>query len=270
MQNLKTIIFDVDGTLANTEETHRQSFNIAFQEFGLEYHWSVEDYTALLSISGGRERIQAFLKSQDFGIKSDLSLRNFALRLHKRKSEIYREKVVAGHIGLRSGVRRLIDEAHAGNIRLGIATATSLANVETLLKYNMGENALSEFDAIVTSDTVKDKKPSPVVYQFAVAELGLTPEYCVAIEDTSNGNRAALAAGLKTLITTHSFTKGNDFSGAGLVVDQLGEPDQPFHVLEGDAGKHNYVNLQLLDSLVDGAYRGDKEIPAEPATVCAK
>lgn len=270
MQTLKAIIFDVDGTLANTEETHRQAFNIAFEEFGLQYHWSVEDYTSLLSISGGRERILTFLKSQDHDIKSDISLRNFALRLHKRKSEIYREKLVAGHIGLRSGVRRLINEAHAKHIRIGIATATSRANVETLLKYNMGDDALSEFDAIVTSDMVKDKKPSPVVYQFAIAELGLTPDHCIAIEDTSNGNRSALAAGLKTLITTHSFTKDNDFTGASLVVDQLGEPNQPFHVLEGYQGKQTYVNLQLLDGLLGGVYQVDKEPWAESATVCAK
>lgn len=270
MQTLKAIIFDVDGTLANTEETHRQSFNSAFEEFGLDYHWSVEDYTGLLSISGGRERILSFLQSRDHAIRSDLSLRNFARRLHKRKSEIYREKLVAGHIGLRSGVRRLIDEARMHNIKIGIATATSHANVETLLKYNMGDDALSEFDAIVTSDLVKDKKPSPVVYQFAIAELGLTPEYCIAIEDSTNGNLSALAASLKTLITTHSFTCNNDFTGASLVVDHLGEPEQPFHVIEGTRGKHTYVNLQLLDGLLGGVRQDDTEAWSDTAAVCVK
>lgn len=270
MQALKAIIFDVDGTLANTEETHRQSFNTAFEEFDLDYHWSVEDYTGLLSISGGRERILSFLKSRDYAIRSDLSLRNFARRLHKRKSEIYREKLVAGHIGLRSGVRRLINEARMNNIKVGIATATSHANVETLLRYNMGDDALSQFDAVVTSDLVKDKKPSPVVYQFAIAELGLTPEHCIAIEDTMNGNRSALAASLKTLITTHSFTRNNDFTGASLVVDQLGEPELPFQLIEGNPSKHTYVNLHLLDGLLGGGQEDNNEAWSETAAVCVK
>ena len=251
MQALKTIIFDVDGTLANTEEIHRQSFNCAFAEFGLDYRWSEQEYTKLLSISGGRERITAFLKAQNFDIKGDINLRDFALRMHQRKSEIYREKLVAGHIGLRTGVLRLINEARQEGVRLGIATATCYENVKTLLQTNLGTDGLTYFDVIVTSDIIKDKKPSPVVYQFALAELGLTPEYCIAIEDTTNGNRAARAAGLKSVITTHAFTIDNDFNGASLVIDQLGEPGMPFNILGGNAHGCNYVDVNLLTQIVN-------------------
>lgn len=251
MQALKAIIFDVDGTLANTEEIHRQSFNSAFAEFGLDYQWSEQEYTKLLSISGGRERITAFLKAKNFDIKGDINLRDFALRLHHRKSEIYREKLVAGHVGLRSGVLRLITEAQQQGIRLGIATATCLENVKTLLQTNLGNEGLSYFDAIVTSDIIKDKKPSPVVYQYALAELGIAPYNAVAIEDTTNGNRAALAAAVKSIITTHAFTIDNNFSGASLVLDQLGEPDTPFNVLAGNAYGCSYVDINLLTQIVN-------------------
>ena len=252
MHSLKAIIFDVDGTLANTEETHRQSFNIAFTEFDLPYQWSEQEYTELLSISGGRERILAYLKDRNHEIQGDMSLRDFALHIHQRKSEIYREKLIAGHIGLRIGVQRLITEALQHDIKLAIATATSYANVKTLLENNLGPDVLTQFDAIVTSDIVKDKKPSPVVYQFALAELGLTPQECIAIEDTTNGNVAACASGLKTVITTHAFTIDNDFTGASLILDQLGDPDKPFNVISGNNYGANYVDIALLRNILAG------------------
>jgi HAD superfamily hydrolase (TIGR01509 family) len=270
MQSLKSIIFDVDGTLANTEEIHRLAFNCAFTEFGLDFEWTPQLYTELLSISGGRERITAYLKAQNVDIKGDIKLRDFALRLHQRKSEIYREKLVAGHIGLRNGVLRLISEAHQQGIKLGIATASSYTNVETLLQTNLGPGALGNFDVIVTSDIIKDKKPSPVVYQFALAELGLTPDYCIAIEDTTNGNRAALAAGLKTIITTHEFTVDNDFSGASLVIDQLGEPDKPFNILSGHANNYSYVDVNLLKQLIESENQGTNKTWTENTAVLAK
>lgn len=263
MQPLKAIIFDVDGTLANTEETHRQAFNSAFTEFGLDYQWSEQEYTRLLSISGGRERILAYLKANNYDHRGRQNLRDFALRIHQRKSEVYREKLIAGHIGLRSGVSRLIEEAKRNDVKLGIATATSTANVETLLTNTMGAGAMDQFDAVVTCDIVKDKKPSPVVYQFALAELGLGAETCIAIEDTANGNRAARASGLKTVITTHAFTIDNDFTGASLVVDQLGEPDMPFDVISGNANGGHYVDIDLLQWIL--AEQGMEQTESWPA-----
>ena len=270
MNQLKAIILDVDGTLANTEEIHRQSFNAAFDEFGLGRNWSEQEYADLLLISGGRERIYTWLKSQDAALKGDLDLREFSLRIHERKSEIYREKLVAGHIGLRSGVARLLNEAGQEGIRLGIATCTSRQNVETLLNNALGAGAIDRFGTVVTCDIVTDKKPSPVVYQYALAELGLIPAECLAIEDTTNGNRAALATGLKTVITTHAFTVNEDFSGASLVLDQLGEPGQPFSILAGDAFGYSYVDMALLRR-IHGSYEFEKPAGwSDNAVVMAK
>ena len=270
MQTLKAIIFDVDGTLANTEETHRQSFNKAFEEFNLNFNWSESDYAGLLSISGGRERLYCFLKNNRDNIRGDINLRDYTRKMHQRKSEIYREKLVAGHIGLRTGVLRLITEARQRGIKLAIATSSSMVNVETLLKNNLGEDALSDFEVIVTSDVVQDKKPSPAAYQFALAELGLEPEHCIAIEDTTNGNRAALAAGVKTVITTHEFTVDNDFEGASLIVDQLGEPDIPYRAISGQIDNYRYVDVDLLEAILSDAAIKNNEGWSEQGVSMAK
>jgi len=269
MAQLKAIIFDVDGTLANTEEIHRQAFNAAFTEFGLEYSWSEQEYIQLLSISGGKERIYAYLKEKNITPNNEHNLHEYSLIIHKRKSEIYREKLIAGHIGLRNGVERLLNEAANEGIRLAIATCTSISNVETLLKNALGPDALSCFDAIVTSDIVTDKKPSPVVYQFALAELGLRPSDCIAIEDTHNGNLAALETGLKTVITTHPLTQDNNFTGASLILDQLGEPDNSFTVSAGNSYGANYVDIGLFEKILSEENANATTEPWEPSIAIA-
>lgn len=250
MPALKAIIFDMDGTLADTEEIHRQAFNLAFAEFRLPWQWSPDEYRELLAISGGRERIRSDLQARKVSVGGPRALWRRAEAIHVRKSEIYRELLVGGSIRLRPGVERLIGEALRTRIRLAVATSSSRSNLEALISNTLGPDAMRWFRAIVTCDIVEDKKPSPAVYQFALAELGLEPECCVAIEDTRNGNLAALAAGLRTVITTHAYTRDSDFKGASLVVDSLGEPGSPFQVMSGDSCKSQFVDIQLLRQLV--------------------
>lgn len=249
---LQAIIFDVDGTLANTEEIHRQSFNEAFAEFDLDWDWSQDDYIDLLAISGGRERIRDYARAHLKPRPQIKALRKLAADIHARKSAIYRDKLNSGQIGLRPGVQRLLNEARTSGLHLAIATSTSSANVETLLANILKQAPAYYFETIVTSDIVVDKKPAPAVYQYALAELGLAPDQCIAIEDTINGNLAALAAGLKTVITTHRFTRHHDFPGASLVLDQLGERNHPFTILSGDAHGSGYVDVALLDTILTG------------------
>ncbi|MEX2524126.1 MAG: HAD-IA family hydrolase [Gammaproteobacteria bacterium] len=247
---LSAIIFDMDGTLADTEEIHRQAFNQAFAEFTIDCHWDRDEYKQLLAISGGRERIRNYLLTHNLVNLDRVGITRLAANIHRRKSEIYREKLRSDHIRLRPGVAELIHAATNEGIHLGIATSSSIKNVEALLKNTLDEQALELFDSIVTCEIVEDKKPSPSVYQYALAELGLMPEHCIAVEDTHNGNRAALQAGLKTIITTHAFTTDADFSGASLVVDQLGTADNPFRVIAGNSFGYNHVCLDMLRSIL--------------------
>ena len=251
MTTLQAIIFDVDGTLADTEDIHRQAFNLAFTEFDRDWNWSRDEYRQLLAVSGGRERIRQYLVERH-PLGSAAETTELAVAMHRRKSAIYRELLAGTGIRLRPGVERLLREASAEGVRLGIATSSSRRNLETLLQSALGDGRLEIFDAVVTCDVVEDKKPSPAVYTRAVADLGASPSRCVAIEDTRNGNLAALAAGLKTVITTHSFTLDNDFSGAALVVDHLGEPGQPMQVLTGNSGTARFVDVALLERIVAG------------------
>ena len=198
---------------------------------------------------GGKERIRNYLQQRKVDAKAHKDLWYLAESVHQRKSNIYRGNLVAGHIQLRPGVRRLIEDAISNDITLAIATSSSQKNVETLLLNALGENALTLFSAIVTSDIVEDKKPSPAAYQLVLAELGLKPENCVAIEDTYNGNKAAVDAHLKTIITTHLYTLDDDFSGASLVIDQLGEPLCPFTLQSGNSFGKKYVDVELLQSI---------------------
>ncbi len=248
MGQLKAIIFDMDGTLADTEEIHRQAFNQVFTESGYSWQWSRQDYITLLNISGGRERIRNFLKHK-LDPEQRKSAAKLARDLHKRKSEIYREKL-ASHICLRPGVERLINEARREKVVLAIATSSSRKNLETLLHNTLGDEALSWFRVVVTCDIIEDKKPSPAVYKHVLSRLGIEPDHCIAIEDTHNGNIAALSSGIRTIITTHYFTTDDDFEGASLVVDQLGEPDKPFVATSGNTYGAGYVDLDLLNKIL--------------------
>jgi len=255
MSTLQAIIFDMDGTLADTEELHRQAFNLAFSEFQCDWEWSREEYRGLLAVSGGRERIRKYLAQRRDADDAELS--ELAASMHRRKSAIYRELLAGTGIRLRPGVERLLREAAAKGVRLGVATSSSRRNLETLLHATLGGAGIGMFDAVVTCDVVEDKKPSPAVYERAVRDLGASPSCCVAIEDTRNGNLAALAAGLKTVITTHAFTLDNDFSGAALITDQLGDPGQPMRVLAGNTGGARCVDIALLERIVTGTGRPD-------------
>jgi HAD superfamily hydrolase (TIGR01509 family) len=247
---LKGIIFDVDGTIADTEEIHRLAFNQTFDEYSIDWHWSVEDYRKILFISGGKERFKKFL-NEDNALKSRVeNPENFIKELHKRKSENYRSILENGDIELRPGVIRLINEARNKKIQIGVATSSSMANLTTLFTKTLDIEPSELFNSIVTSDTVQEKKPSPAVYQCVLAGLGLEAKTCVAIEDTKNGNLAAMAAGLKTIITTHAYTIDNDFTGAAIVANHLGEADNAFTVSQGNDYDKSCVDIELLNNIV--------------------
>ena len=243
---LKCIIFDVDGTIADTEDLHRQAFNKAFLEYNIDWHWSEERYHELLFISGGKERIRKCL-SEDKTISKD---NNFVEELHKCKSENYRSILASSDIKLRPGIQRLINQAKENNIKLAIATNSSIKNFTTLIRKTLDIEPEELFNPIVTSNIVMDKKPSPEVYYRTLADLKLSADSCIAIEDTANGNASAIKAGLRTIITTHAYTKDNDFSGASLVVNSLGEPKKGFCIDENFYCEKSYVDIDLLNTII--------------------
>lgn len=220
---LQAIIFDVDGTLAETEEVHRAAFNRAFDEAGLGWHWSEALYAELLKVTGGKERLAHFIETTGGLGMGVAAVGRLIANLHARKTAIYAEMIALGQVELRPGVAELIEGARSDGIRLAIATTTSLPNVEALLRNTLDADGVNAFEVIAAGDSVPRKKPAPDVFVAALSHLGLLPGDCIAIEDSENGLRSAVGAGLATLVTPSRYSRGEDFRGAALVVESLPE-----------------------------------------------
>jgi len=220
--NLKALIFDVDGTLADTEELHRCAFNEAFRLHGLDWNWSTSKYAHLLSTTGGKERLGAYIDSLPQGAGEHRALTGRIGAIHRDKTDIYASSVAAGRVALRDGVAQLLDEAQAAGVQLAIASTTTLANIEALLRATLGRHSLERFAAIGAGDQVRYKKPAPDIHRLVLRELGRTAAECAAIEDSATGLAAAKGAGLFTLVTPCCWTEDQDFSAADWVVPSLG------------------------------------------------
>ncbi|MFG6097555.1 HAD family hydrolase [Leptolyngbyaceae cyanobacterium CCMR0082] len=253
MAELKALIFDVDGTLAETErDGHRPAFNQAFIDIGLDWDWTPELYGKLLKVSGGKERIRAYVQDYlgDFQLPSEFSdLDAMIKHLHATKTTYYKQYAAAGKIPLRPGVERFLNEARSEGVRLAIATTTTPANVQALLENTLGADSLNWFDVIAAGDMVPKKKPAPDVYEYALEHIDLPAENCLAFEDTNNGLLSATPTGLKTVVTVNEYTKAQDFTGAQLVLSDLGTPDTPFNVLAGSAGDSTYFTVDVARQL---------------------
>ncbi|MCF8178661.1 MAG: HAD-IA family hydrolase [Sulfuritalea sp.] len=235
---LEALIFDVDGTLADTErDGHRPAFNAAFAEAGLDWHWDEALYGELLEVTGGKERIRFFCErhAPEFLHQADSEGRIKAL--HAAKTRHYVALCAQG-IRLRPGVERLLRDAHTAGLRLAIATTTTPENVSALLAPDL----LSLFEKVGAGDTVPNKKPAPDIYEWVLAQLALPATACLAIEDSANGLKASRAAGLATVITRTAYTDDHDFSGAVALLPDLGQ-----------------VTVSLLRHWHEVAYDSDKK-----------
>lgn len=232
---LQALLFDVDGTLADTErDGHRVAFNRAFADAGLDWDWSVELYGELLAVTGGKERILHYLNTFNTAFERPAQLKEFIAGLHRAKTDHYTRMLAEGAIPLRNGVRRLLEEARQQGMRMAIATTTTPANVTALLHSTLGEDGCDWFELIAAGDVVPAKKPAPDIYFHAMQRMGLKPDQCLALEDSENGVRSVIAAGIRSLVVTiNDYTRDHDFSGATLVVDQFGEVDDPAHRIAG-------------------------------------
>ncbi len=247
---LKAIIFDVDGTLAETEEAHRQAFNAEFAAWGLPWEWDRALYKELLAVTGGKERIRHYIEHYDPPKGAEMLEKVPAL--HKAKSERYMRMIADGSVPLRPGVQRLIEEAKAAGLKVGIATTTSTPNVEALIEATMGRPAAEVFDAMACGEEVTAKKPAPDLYTLALEKLGVAHNEAVAIEDSRNGLVSALRAGVPVVITPSSYTADENFTDALAVVSHLGEPDNPYRHIAGFGFSAEMITPALLDRWIEG------------------
>jgi HAD superfamily hydrolase (TIGR01509 family) len=220
---VKAIIFDCDGVLVDTErDAHRVGFNLAFREFGIDAEWSVELYGRLVLIAGGKERMRGYFDEFGWpeGAGSDAAKDELILDLHKTKTRITSE--IVSSLPVRPGILRIIDEAMAAGVRLGVCTTSNPKFIDAVLDL-FGPQRKAAFEFVHAGDVVAKKKPAPDIYLLALETLGLPPQDCVVIEDSRNGLLAATRAGLPTLITTSTYTVEEDFTEAARVVPELGD-----------------------------------------------
>ncbi len=250
MKTLEALIFDVDGTLAETErDGHRVAFNQAFAEFGLPWHWPVGLYGQLLRVAGGKERIHAYIHRYQSQFQTE-DMDGLVIALHQAKAKHFQALVESNVIPLRPGVRRLIEAARKEGLRLAIATTSAKDSVMPLLEQLLGPDSPGWFEAIAAGDMVPAKKPAPDIYNQVIQVMQITPATCLVLEDSEQGLEAANAAGLTTVVTVNDYTRKQSFTNARLVINHLGEPNLPFEVLQGQAAQAYYFSLDLAQTLL--------------------
>jgi HAD superfamily hydrolase (TIGR01509 family) len=221
----RALIFDCDGVLGDTEQYgHLPAFNQMWRELGVPWEWSVEEYGRKLKIGGGKERMASLFDEPAFVAAYPQGSRDEIAAWHKRKSAIYKEIIASGKIPPRPGVKRISEEALEAGWTLAVASTSAQESVEAVLHHAMGDETFRRFSLILAGDCVKAKKPAPDIYLLAAEKLGVDPKDCVVVEDSNNGLQAALAAGMKCVVTVSGYTAEEDFTGASIVLSCLGDP----------------------------------------------
>ncbi len=222
LPDMQALIFDCDGVLVDTErDGHRVAFNQAFAEKGLQRFWSIEHYGELLSTAGGKERMRRDFDAFGWPVP-EAERDEFIAELHRLKTDRFMTLIRSGRLPLRTGVARIVDEAIAAGIRLAVCSTSNERAVQAVVDVMLGPERAPYVD-VFAGDIVRSKKPDPAIYLLAAERLGLTPSRCMVIEDSNNGLRAALGAGMHCIVTTSTYTRKEDFSGADLVIPELGD-----------------------------------------------
>jgi HAD superfamily hydrolase (TIGR01509 family) len=251
----KTLIFDCDGVLADTErDGHLVAFNQMWRENGVDWQWSLEQYADKVKIGGGKERMFSLGRDEDFRAVYDVpdsqdEWWETVAAWHKRKSDIYKELIASGALDGRPGVKRIAEAANARGWTLVVCSTSALPSVEAVLQHVMGEETAAKFAGVFAGDMVKAKKPAPDVYNLAAEQLDLDPAECVVVEDSRNGLLAAVAAGMTCVITFNQLTQNEDFSEAAIVLSSLGDPGGEQAVVTQNRTAANPVGFLTVDDL---------------------
>ena len=254
----RTLLFDCDGVLADTErDGHLVAFNRMWREEGVNWQWNLIQYADKVKIGGGKERMASLGRDEDFRAVYDVPAAEDAwwetvARWHKRKSEIYKEMIAGGALPGRPGVRRIAEEAWAAGWQLAVCSTSSLSSVQAVLDHVMGAATAAKFAGVFAGDMAKAKKPDPAIYLLALEKLGARPADCLVVEDSRNGLLAATAAGLPCIVTVNELTRNEDFHEAAIVVSSLGDPNgEPMVVLENrtKANPQSFMTVQDLEAI---------------------
>lgn len=245
---LKALIFDIDGTVAETEMLHLRAFNLAFEFLNLGFVWSKAEYKMLLDVCGGKERIAHYFAMNNLEFRNEEIL---IAKIHAAKTKFYADLMCRGEMEFRPQIKALMLEAKSKNIKIAIATTTSAANLDALFAPIFTNDWRKMFASICDGDKIKEKKPNPKVYSQCLAELGLNPNQVLAFEDSQNGLCAANRAGIKTVITHNRFTFDQNFTDAIVCGGDLGDCAAQF-----SNGRTRIFNLAICNELLSAKELG--------------
>jgi len=247
MSQIQAVFFDQDGVIIDTErDGHRVSFNMAFKEFGFTDEWSVDYYHELLQIAGGKERMKHHWKTKGFSRPlTEEEIDSLVKEMHKRKTALFVELIETGKLPLRPGIHRFMKEAMDAGLKIAVCTTSNEQAARAITGKILSD---IKFELVLAGDVVSKKKPDPEIYNLALSKLGLKPEEVFAVEDSKNGVAASKAAGLKTIVTTNSYTEKEDVSAGDVIVSSLGDPDgEKAQLRNGDlAGFDGVVHVKQL------------------------
>lgn len=262
---MKALIFDCDGVLADTERYgHLPAFNQTFREFGLPVQWSEEEYGVKLKIAGGKERMASMLTTEfvaQAGLPTDSEAQKKLIAdWHKRKTDTYKQIVNEGRLPGRPGVRRIVQEAHTAGWKLAVASTSSEQSVKSVLDYVVGKALATQF-LVLAGDIVPKKKPAPDIYLLTLEKLGISPKEGLIVEDSRNGLLAAVAAGVRCVVTVSSYTWDEDMQEAVLVVSDLGEPSASMQIIanRSKARPGKYITVKDLDACLESEPKGESQ-----------
>jgi HAD superfamily hydrolase (TIGR01509 family) len=219
-KSYKAVLFDVDGTLAETEaEGHLPAFNEAFVQLGIPWSWSHDLYGRLLEITGGFERMQHYARQQGYHEWLTEHGLDRLRQAHRLKNELYAQRLRTGLVQPRVGLAEFMVRLQAEGIPWAVVTTTSQSNWKALWLNCLRPVFASEpLFAICGEDVVK-KKPDPEAYLQGLERLGLDSESVVAIEDSPNGLQSAKRAGMSCLVVRSIYFQDVTFEGALAVMD---------------------------------------------------
>ena len=246
---LQAIIFDVDGTVAETADLHRAAFNRAFQEQGINWHWDREIYSQLAPVEFSLPKLRLFAAATRRSGQCDTPGHQDIAKIAARKAQIYCNLMREGRARLRPGVARLMKEARHEGLLLGAVSTSSRAETQALLTATLGFHGMGWFSVLKTSENAKLQGAERSLYQAVLDEFGLKGRQAIAIEDSPSGAAAAAECDIPVLATPSLYTASNHFNMAALTVSDLGQPVEPFTVINGEPDGATFVSPSMLRSI---------------------
>ena len=199
----KALLFGSIGTLIESSDIQRTSFNEAFKEAGLDWYWDEQDYRSLLKKSGGTKRVE------DFAEKNNVNVN--ASQIRNRKTEIFSSYIIKNKQKLRKSVYEIINFSKKNNIKLSLSTSTTINNVEAIFESLSDQITREDFDFIGNKSLVKYEKPNPEIYKVTLEHLNIEASDCIAIEDTEESSQSAINAGIKCIGFPGDFHLDDNF-----------------------------------------------------------